>query len=117
MSIATNAIENLLLAAEKEMIRLEQVPRRDREAIFKLSLRMQALEEAQAAVAAAKATLRTREGWAKATQHDDNDEVQGANPKRVEFFKPYLCEGVTAEVWVDEGSDDDDDQEAARTDR
>jgi nitric oxide reductase activation protein len=65
----------------------------------------------------AKATLRTREGWAKATQHDDNDEVQGANPKRVEFFKPYLCEGVTAEVWVDEGSDDDDDQEAARTDR
>jgi hypothetical protein len=54
MSIATNAIENLLLAAEKEMIRLEQVPRRDREAIFKLSLRMQALEEAQAAVAAAE---------------------------------------------------------------
>jgi hypothetical protein len=65
----------------------------------------------------AKAILRTREGWAAATQHDDNDEVQGANPKRVEFFKPYLCEGVTAEVWVDDEGSDDDNEEAARADR
>lgn len=56
MSAATRAIETLLVADEKEMHRLESARKPDREAIFKLSLRMQALEAALAAVEFAEET-------------------------------------------------------------